>query len=275
MLIKLVEVFRTLSWGRITFNLDYNIVLKIDSPGLIELSKSGNWLNTRTATLSEYTAIGGDPTRFKHHIFIMQRYDDYGGGGDFNAGMYTDNKVSSSMYIKSSYVSQRNLWLHEWGHNMGLPHSGSPGNVYGDSTCMMGGSYSWEGAILPNCVMGEYLSIYKPIRVINLDELKTEVELVIKGIDVGNDNYVRIDDSKIATSLFISYTGSTYLKSAIQKVLLHRSRRRGGGFSTLIALLDSTKRTYIPTTSEPFPLSITYLRSNATEASVSIRRTVV
>lgn len=240
-----------LSNGRIRMTPENNIVEYIDPSCLNQASNYYSaWTDSKggiTINGSAFTAVdelrkdvtacyekkGKTINRFRHCIFIINQSMNLGGFAGLGWNPYNQPQDTPPGTIALSTSQGVGTWLHEWGHSMGMGHGEKylgPGyassgtseenvDAYLDNTTFMG-HYAYS----LNVVNGEFLSIYKPIAVLNWDdvpETTTGVEFVIPCIEKKcqeskypamcpnqrMDNYIRIDNKTTTTphSIYISY----------------------------------------------------------------------
>ena len=131
-------------------------------------NKTRLWIDLYPSMLNMMTCetdvIAAVTPGYHHYVFIVPGLvcDKWAGLGDVGCMKY-----GCRMWINSEYSQYPFVYLHEWGHNMGLGHAGTLTNVYGDDTDSMG-SCCESRPLCYNAVHLEQLEWMTPVRTMNI-----------------------------------------------------------------------------------------------------------
>ncbi len=155
------ELITKCSYDQFIFNDSNNLIVNLDIPCAQNINNFGDntfslfifkWFDDALSEVSKKLQI--NILNYRYHIMNLPEELSskikWGGIATVGCGIHCPswyNGIILKNFKKSELAS---LYLHEIGHNLKLEHSNSLEREYGDDTCTMGNSYTYQCFNAPN-----------------------------------------------------------------------------------------------------------------------------
>lgn len=134
------DMFRTCTNRKVDFTsriIDNPIYIPCTDPSGVSLRCD---VDAWASYADNYAAkvLGIRPGTYSHHIYLLPKNDPCGFGGLGSVGTECLIDRTCRVWVSGSIPKEIAVYMHELGHNLGLPHASYMSDQYGDLTDVMG-----------------------------------------------------------------------------------------------------------------------------------------